>query len=146
MIRASAVVKRHSILVARAFRSVSHAVTSQANSARLGSHCPRLWCAKTDSSISALAMLGRVVGLQLLRQAARFRERRGLVQRRHRMRVQVVHYQDQPLGSWIVLVRQLSDQVGQVLTGAALGGLYLPLPSDRFKPEEQILRAIFNSS
>src|SRR3989442_13277841 len=54
LMRASAVVKRQSTVIAAVLRSVSHAAASCSTSAWLGIRRSRHWRSKTDNTISAL--------------------------------------------------------------------------------------------
>ena len=73
-------------------------------------------------------MLGGVAELQTLGYAARLSLRKGLVERRHPMRVQIVQAHSDHGNTGVSLIHQPAHLMGEVLHGAPFRDLHMPPP------------------
>jgi len=92
--------------------------------------------------VQPAAMLRRVMDLQLVREAFGLRGRKGLIQRRGGMGVQVVHHQHDALRAGIVDIDQLADHMREVDGGALVRHRHMPPPPQRFGEHEQVGDAV----
>ena len=86
-------------------------------------------------------MLGRVVPLDFCREAAGFLGPEGRIQRRRRMRVEIIDYQANKLGIGKMLIDQCLDLVREVLGRMLRSDIQMTPPSERLKEAEQVAGA-----
>src|SRR5581483_8402184 len=90
------------------------------------------------SDVEPTAVLGRVMDLQLVRQALRLRGRERLVQRGRRMRVQLIHHPDDGVSVGKVHVDQGFDTVRPVDPRPLVAHPHLPPPAQRLAHEKEV--------
>ena len=92
--------------------------------------------------VKPAAVFWGVVPFEALNQAAGFRSRKGLIERRRRVGVEIVLNQDDGLGTRKVDVRQVLEYVCIVDGRSTLGHLHVPPPFERREHHEQVGRAV----
>src|SRR5580765_1284781 len=92
--------------------------------------------------VQPTAMFGGVVDLQLVDQSPGFGRREPLVQRRHLVRVQVVHHQHDLLGRRVLDVDQVADHLGEIDLGTAIRDRNSPPAPEWLERHEQVDRAV----
>lgn len=92
--------------------------------------------------VQPAAVLGGIVDLEALDQAARFGGREGLVQRSWAMGVEVVLHQDDFVGGREVNVREVGERLGVVDRRTPIGHFHMPPTLERGEHHEQIGGAV----
>ena len=122
--------KSQVIRALESLRCFSHAAISRSSVGLLGMRRSRRCLCRTPSSISTLlsqlASFGSVVKFQTLRQPARFRCWKGIVQPTDGVNGQIVEHDAKFFGRWEVLIAQLFHAVREVNMGAAVGDFDVP--------------------
>jgi hypothetical protein len=71
------------------------------------------------------------MNLEFLQETARFGWRKGLVERRGSVGVEIVHHQHEFFGLGVMDIDSFADEVSPILTGATLGDFDLSPPCQR---------------
>jgi hypothetical protein len=94
------------------------------------------------SHVEPTGMLGGVMDLKALREPTRLSDRKDLVEGSERMRIEVIHDQDDLFGIRIVQIRQLADEQSPLLRGPLSGHHGIALAPQRFAGQKHIAHSL----
>src|SRR4029450_2060888 len=94
------------------------------------------------SHVEPTAMLGRIVKLQLLANAVRFRRGKSLIERGGLVDVEIIQHYPDHLGLGVALIDQPLHRVGKILHRSLLRYRYVPPPGLGLDEEKEITGAV----
>jgi len=140
--RASSVVNCQLTRFDPVFRSRRQAAISSArrrpSSILRARHCRPSTLSSAFGDVQPTAMLGRVVDLQTLGEPPGFLRRKRFIERRRRVRIQVVHDQDDAFGERILLLQKIPQGKGPVDPCPPLGHTHITPPAQRLAEHENV--------